>query len=85
MTNLIFGVGTGLFVILILWILALSVFIISLRIEKKIGAIAILIVSIFTIILIVLPRASDKPGSADKKVKKIMSRYYNVYTLIQHS
>ncbi|KOC60191.1 hypothetical protein WH47_07773 [Habropoda laboriosa] len=68
MTNLIFGVGIGLFLILILWALALLVFIISLRIEKKIGTIAILIVSICTIVLIVLPRASEKFNSTNKKI-----------------
>ncbi|CAK9828278.1 hypothetical protein ANTRET_LOCUS5835 [Anthophora retusa] len=68
MTNLIFGVGIGLFLILILWALAVLVFIISLRIEKKIGTIAILIVSICTIILIVLPRASEKSNSTNIKI-----------------
>lgn len=68
MTNLIFGVGIGLFLILVLWALALLIFIISLRIEKKIGIIAILIVSICTIILITLPRASGKPIINNKKI-----------------
>ncbi|XP_017754849.1 PREDICTED: uncharacterized protein LOC108547031 [Eufriesea mexicana] len=68
MTNLIFGVGIGLFLILILWGLALLVFIISLRIENKIGTIVIFIVSICTIILITLPRASEKPNTIDKKI-----------------
>ncbi|XP_012339866.1 transmembrane protein 218-like [Apis florea] len=68
MTNLIFGVGIGLFLILVLWALALLIFIISLRIEKKIGIFAILIVSICTIILITLPRASEKPIINNKKI-----------------
>ncbi|XP_031849782.2 uncharacterized protein LOC116434952 isoform X2 [Nomia melanderi] len=67
MTNLVFGIGVGLFLILSLWALALFVFIITLRVEKKIGAIAILIVSICTIILIALPRATEKSISAEKK------------------
>lgn len=68
MTNLIFGVGIGLFLILILWALALLVFIISLRIEKKIGAVAIIIVSICTIVLITLPRAPEKSNIINKKI-----------------
>ena len=68
MTNLIFGIGIGLFLILILWGLALLVFIISLRIEKKIGTVAIIIVSICTIVLITLPRAPEKSNTIDKKV-----------------
>lgn len=68
MTNLVFGVGIGLFLILILWAAALLVFFISLRIEKKIGTIAILVVSICTIVLIALPRASEKSTTADKKI-----------------
>lgn len=68
MTNLIFGVGIGLFLILILWALALLVFIISLKIEKKIGTLAIFIVSICTIVLLILPRASEKSNTSDKKI-----------------
>ncbi|XP_076167064.1 uncharacterized protein LOC143146557 [Ptiloglossa arizonensis] len=68
MTNLIFGVGIGLFLILILWAVALFVFIITLHVEKKIGAVAILIVSISTITLILLPRASEKHTSTEKKI-----------------
>ncbi|KZC13012.1 hypothetical protein WN55_04909 [Dufourea novaeangliae] len=67
MTNLVFGVGIGLFLIFVLWALALFVFIITLRVERKIGAIAILIVSICTVILIALPRASEKSVSTEKK------------------
>lgn len=68
MTNLIFGVGIGLFVILILWALALFVFVFFLLVEKKIGIIAILVVSVCTIVLIALPRASEKPASNEKKI-----------------
>lgn len=57
---MIFGIGVGLFIILSLWVLAALIFVISLRIEKKIGAIAILLVSALTIILISVPRASEK-------------------------
>lgn len=74
MTNLIFGVGIGLFLILILWALALLVFIISLKIEKKIGTLAIFIVSICTIVLLILPRASEKSNTSDKKV----NNYFNM-------
>ena len=68
MTNVVFGVGIGLLLILILWALALFIFIVSLRVEKKIGAIAIFIVSICTVILIALPRASERPTSVENKI-----------------
>ena len=68
MTNLIFGVGIGLFLILILWALAVLVYIISLKIEKKIGTLAILTVSICTIVLLILPIASEKSNTTDKKI-----------------
>ncbi|XP_014487260.1 PREDICTED: uncharacterized protein LOC106751031 [Dinoponera quadriceps] len=68
MTTLIFGVGIGLFIILGLWVLAALIFLISLRIEKKVGAIAILLVSVLTIILISVPRASEKPAATENKV-----------------
>ncbi|XP_078046181.1 uncharacterized protein LOC144474788 [Augochlora pura] len=67
MTNLVFGVGIGVFLIFTLWALALFVFIITLRIERKIGAIVILVVSICTVILIALPRATEKSISIEKK------------------
>lgn len=68
MTTLILGVGVGLFIILSLWVLAALIFVISLRVERKIGAIAILFVSALTIILISVPRASEKPAPANNKV-----------------
>lgn len=68
MTTLILGVGVGLFIILSLWVLAALIFVISLRVERKVGAIAILLVSALTIILISVPRASEKPAPADSKV-----------------
>lgn len=69
MTTLVFGVGVGLFIILSLWVLAALIFVISLRVEKKVGAIAILLVSAITIILISVPRASEKPAPHDNKVR----------------
>ncbi|GAB1867274.1 Transmembrane protein 218 [Camponotus japonicus] len=68
MTTLILGIGVGLFIILSLWVLAALIFVISLRVEKKVGAIAILLVSAFTIILINVPRASEKPAPTESKV-----------------
>ncbi|XP_033306034.1 transmembrane protein 218-like [Bombus vosnesenskii] len=79
MTNLIFGVGIGLFLILILWALALLVFIISLKIEKKIGTLAIFIVSICTIVLLILPRASEKSNTSDKKIHNLLQIYDHLY------
>ncbi|XP_011688821.1 PREDICTED: transmembrane protein 218-like [Wasmannia auropunctata] len=68
MTTLILGVGVGLFVILSLWVLAALIFVVSLRVERKVGAIAILLVSALTIVLLSVPRASEKPAPADGKV-----------------
>ncbi|XP_018378274.1 PREDICTED: transmembrane protein 218-like [Trachymyrmex cornetzi] len=71
MTTLIFGVGVGLFSILTLWVLVALIFLISLRIERKIGwvcVIAILLVSAFTYILLKVPRASERPVPTDNKV-----------------
>ncbi|KAL6261057.1 hypothetical protein P5V15_008583 [Pogonomyrmex californicus] len=68
MTTLILGVGVGLFVILSLWVLAALIFVISLRLERKVGVIAILLVSALTIILISVPRASEKPAPTTSKI-----------------
>lgn len=69
MTTLVFGVGVGLFIILSLWVLAALIFVISLRVERKVGVIAVLLVSAITIILISVPRASEKPAPQDGKVR----------------
>ncbi|XP_011862326.1 PREDICTED: uncharacterized protein LOC105558960 isoform X2 [Vollenhovia emeryi] len=68
MTTLVFGVGVGLFIILSLWVLAALIFLLSLRLERKVGVIAILLVSALTIILISVPRASEKPVPTSSKV-----------------
>ncbi|KAK0158321.1 hypothetical protein PV328_009338 [Microctonus aethiopoides] len=67
MTNLVFGIGIGLFVILTLWLSAALIFTVSLRIDKRIGAIAIAVTAIITIILISVPRSSDNPASHQEK------------------
>lgn len=68
---MIFGIGTGLFLILTLWAIAILIFLISLRIEKKIGLVVIVIIGLLTIILFSIPRASEKPNVNEKKVCKI--------------
>lgn len=67
MSTLIFGIGTGLFLILILWAIAIITFLISLRIEKKIGSVIIIVIGLLTIILFSIPRASDKPNVNERK------------------
>lgn len=64
---MIFGIGTGLFLILTLWAIAILIFLISLRIEKKIGLVVIVIIGLLTIILFSIPRASEKPNVNEKK------------------
>lgn len=73
MTSHIFGVGLGLFIILTFWILAGLIFLVSLRIEKRIGAVAFAVAAIVTVILISVPRASQHPVVQENKVlaKKI--------------
>jgi hypothetical protein len=68
MTSHIFGVGLGLFVIITLWISAGLIFLISLRIEKRIGAVALAIAAIVTVILISVPRAQQHPTAHENKV-----------------
>lgn len=68
MTNLILGIGTGLFLILTLWAIAIITFLISLRIEKKIGFVVMLIISFSTIILFSIPRASEKPNINENRL-----------------
>lgn len=68
MTTLIFGVGVGLFLILSLWLLAGVLFLISLRVEKKFGTFVILIVGIFTVVLVSIPRGSNKSNVSENKV-----------------
>ncbi|XP_011504943.1 PREDICTED: uncharacterized protein LOC105367824 [Ceratosolen solmsi marchali] len=67
MTSHIFGVGLGLFVIITLWISAGLVFLVSLRIEKRIGAVALAVAAIVTIVLISVPRAVQHPIAHNNK------------------
>lgn len=67
MSTLIFGIGTGLFLILTLWAIAIITFLISLRIEKKIGFVVMLTIGISTVILFSIPRASEKPNINEKR------------------
>lgn len=68
MTSHIFGVGLGLFVILTLWLSAALIFLISLRIEKRIGAVALTVAAIITVILISVPRGAQHPVAQENKV-----------------
>ncbi|KAF7397456.1 hypothetical protein HZH68_008678 [Vespula germanica] len=67
-STMIFGIGTGLFLILTLWAIAILIFLISLRIEKKIGLVVVVVIGLLTIILFSIPRASEKPNVNEKKV-----------------
>ncbi|XP_074111886.1 transmembrane protein 218 [Cotesia typhae] len=67
MTTLILGIGVGLFVILTLWLSAALIFAVSFRIDKKIGAIAITVAAIITIVLVSVPRSSEYPSSFQEK------------------
>ncbi|XP_025602899.2 transmembrane protein 218-like [Athalia rosae] len=62
MTTLVFGVGFGIFLILILWLSAGLICLISLRTQKKVGFIALGVVGIITIALISIPRSSENSG-----------------------
>lgn len=68
MTTYILGVGLGLFAILTVWISAILIFLVSLRLEKRIGTVALAIASIITIILVSIPRSPQYPVAEDNKV-----------------
>ena len=68
MTTFVLGIGIGLFVITCLWFFAALIFLISLRINKKVGFTAIAVTGIITIILVSLPRASERPKLFENKV-----------------
>ncbi|KAJ8683817.1 hypothetical protein QAD02_019609 [Eretmocerus hayati] len=67
MTSHIFGLGLGLFIILILWITAGLIFLISLRIEKRIGAVAFAVAAVITVVLVIVPRAPQFPVAKEDK------------------
>ncbi|XP_014219803.1 transmembrane protein 218-like [Copidosoma floridanum] len=67
MTNHTFGLGLGLFVLLIIWVLAGLVFLVSLRIEQRIGAVALAVAAIITIVLVSVPRAPEHPVPHENK------------------
>ncbi|XP_051160068.1 transmembrane protein 218 isoform X2 [Leptopilina boulardi] len=67
MTTFVLGVGVGLFVITCLWFFSALIFLISLRINKKVGFAVIIIAAIITVILISVPRASESPKLFEDK------------------
>ncbi|CAD6227494.1 GSCOCG00001182001-RA-CDS, partial [Cotesia congregata] len=77
MTTLILGIGVGLFVILTLWLSAALIFAVSFRIDKKIGAIAIIVAVIITIVLVSVPRSSEYPSSFQEKNTEFVSKVMN--------
>lgn len=79
MTTLILGIGVGLFVILTLWLSAALIFAVSFRIDKKVGAIAITVAAIITIILVSVPRSSEFPSSYQEKVLQYL--FFNTLIL----
>ncbi|XP_015587382.1 uncharacterized protein LOC107264048 isoform X3 [Cephus cinctus] len=68
MTTLIFGIGLGLFIVLCLWVSAGLICLVSLRIERRIGAIALCIATAATIILVSLPRSTETPSVREDKL-----------------
>lgn len=72
MTTFVLGIGVGLFVITCLWFFAAVIFLISLRINKKVGFAAIAISGIITIILVSVPRAYESPKLFEDKVCKVL-------------
>ena len=74
MTTFVLGIGIGLFVITCLWCFAAIIFLISLRINKKVGFAVIAIAGIITIILVSVPRASESPKLFEDKVCNVLRR-----------
>lgn len=66
-TNTVLGIGIGLFLIILIWILSLFVCVVFSRatgLLSYLGIVMILFAALFTIILLVLPRADLTPPTA---------------------
>lgn len=67
-TNLVFGIGVGLFLLIILWASAALICLVSYRTDKKVGFIAVVVVLALTIILVKVPRTPEIPEFREEKV-----------------
>lgn len=59
------SIGVGLFILIILWIIALIVFVISAKLQANFGWVALFIVTLITIILVALPIELKGEGEED--------------------
>jgi hypothetical protein len=73
MTVRLLGVGIGLFVLIAIWIFAVVSCIISHRIHKNFGVVAVAVATLVTLILILVPRDSEIPKKAVFKASASIS------------
>lgn len=61
MTTLVLGVGFGLFILVGIWLGALLACFVSVHTQKNLGIHAVCIAAILTVVLIFIPRESERP------------------------
>lgn len=61
MTTLLFGTGVGTFLLLAVWTTAFLLCFISLRTQRNIGPIAVLVATLVMLVLLAIPRGPEKP------------------------
>jgi hypothetical protein len=64
MTVRVLGVGIGLFTIIAIWAFAVLFCIISHRTHKNVGTVVVVVATVVTLILILIPRDSEVPRKA---------------------
>lgn len=69
MTSIVLGVGFGLFLLVGIWLGALLACFVSAHTQKNLGVHAVYLAAVLTVILIFIPRESEKPSEDVNKVK----------------
>lgn len=68
MTVRILGIGSGLFIIISIWITTLVLCLVAQRTQKNVSSILISIATVVTLVLVLIPRESKVPPQAVYKV-----------------
>lgn len=79
MTTHVLGVGLGLFLLIALWAVTIVLYIVSMRTEKQVGSVVILVATIVTLVLVLIPRDSEIPAPP---VVKLYDHFFIWRTLV---
>jgi len=74
------SIGVGLFILIIIWILALIVFVIAVRTQSNLGWFALGAATLLTVILVVIP--TDKPQKSPDDIPTLVN--YDIFCCVSY-